>query len=52
MASSMDVVKGDKGLTALTPGIDCDQTAIGLPSASAVFLITVFGKMWVSWENI
>jgi hypothetical protein len=36
----MDVVKGAKGLIALTPEIDCDQTAMGLPPAtSAVFLI-------------
>jgi hypothetical protein len=36
----MDVVKATKGLIALTPEIDCDQTAFGLsPVTSAVFLI-------------
>jgi hypothetical protein len=36
----MDVVKGDKGLIALTPEIDYDQTAMGLPPVtSAIFLI-------------
>jgi hypothetical protein len=36
----MDVVKGDKGLIAFTPEIDCDQTAMGLPPVTAgVFLI-------------
>jgi hypothetical protein len=37
---SMDVVKGDKELIALTPEIDCNKTAMGLPPVtSAVFLI-------------
>jgi hypothetical protein len=37
----MDVVKATKGLTAHTPEIDCDQTAMVLPPVtSAVFLIT------------
>jgi hypothetical protein len=32
--------KATKGLTVLTPEIDCDQTAIGLPPVtSSVFLI-------------
>jgi hypothetical protein len=36
----MDVVKGDKGLIALIPEIDCNKTAMGLPPVkSAVFLI-------------
>jgi hypothetical protein len=36
----MDVVNGDKGLIALTPEIDCDQRAMGLPHiTSAVLLI-------------
>jgi hypothetical protein len=38
----MDVVKGDLKMYVLTPGIHCDQMAIGLsPFTSAVFL---FGK--------
>jgi hypothetical protein len=37
-----------KGLIALTPEIDCDQTAIGLPPVtSAVFLIAQ-----VLWYNV
>jgi hypothetical protein len=48
----MDVVKGG-GLIALTPMIDCYKTAMGLPTVtSAVFLISDFGKTWVSWRNI
>jgi hypothetical protein len=40
LSSSMDVVKATKGLTALTPEIDCGQTAMGLPLVtSAVFLM-------------
>jgi hypothetical protein len=36
----MDVVKATKGLTALTPEIGSDQTAMGLQLVtSAVFLI-------------
>jgi hypothetical protein len=36
----MDVVKGDKGLIALTPEIDCKKSVMGLPPVtSAVFLI-------------
>jgi hypothetical protein len=36
----MDVVKGDTGLIALTPEIDCNKMAMGLPPVtSAVFLI-------------
>jgi hypothetical protein len=36
----MEVVKATKGLIALTPEIDCGQTAMGLPPVmSAVFLI-------------
>jgi hypothetical protein len=36
----MDVINANKGLIALTPEIDCDQTAMGLPPfTSAVFLI-------------
>jgi hypothetical protein len=36
----MDVVKGDKGLTASPSEIDCNQTAMGLlPVATAVFFI-------------
>jgi hypothetical protein len=36
----MDVVKGDKGLIASTPEVDCDQTAMGSPPVtSAVLLI-------------
>jgi hypothetical protein len=36
----MGVVKATKGLIALTPGIDYDQTAMGLPPVtSAVFLV-------------
>jgi hypothetical protein len=46
--------KTTKGLTALTPEVDCDQTAIGLPPVtSAVFLIASnFGEMCVSRRNI
>jgi hypothetical protein len=34
----MDVVKATKGLIALTPEIDCNKTAMGLPPVtSAVF---------------
>jgi hypothetical protein len=42
----MDVVKATKGLAALTPEMDCDQTAMGLPPVtSTVFLIAKnFGK--------
>jgi hypothetical protein len=40
----MDIVKG-VGLIALTPEIDCNKTAMGLPSVpSAVFLKANFGK--------
>jgi hypothetical protein len=36
----MDVVKVIKGLTALKPEMDCDQTAMGIPPVKfAVFLI-------------
>jgi hypothetical protein len=36
----MDVVNTTKGLIALTPDIDCNKTAMGLPPvSSAVFLI-------------
>jgi hypothetical protein len=36
----MDVVKAFKGLIALTPEINCDQTAMDLPPVtSAAFLI-------------
>jgi hypothetical protein len=36
----MGVVKGDEGLIALTPEIDCNNTAMGLPPVtSALFLI-------------
>jgi hypothetical protein len=36
----MDVVKATKGIMSLTPEIDCNKTAMGLPPvASAVFLI-------------
>jgi hypothetical protein len=37
----MNIVKGDdKGLITLTPEIDCDQTAMDLPTVtSAVLLI-------------
>jgi hypothetical protein len=40
-------IKATKGLTALTPEIDYDQSAIGLPPiTSAVLLIAnYFGKM-------
>jgi hypothetical protein len=42
-----------KGLIAITPEIDCNKTAMGLPPVtSAVFLIANFGKTWVSWRNI
>jgi hypothetical protein len=38
--SSVDVIKGDKGLTTFPPEIDYNQTAMGLPPlTSAVFLI-------------
>jgi hypothetical protein len=39
-----------KGLIALTPEMDCNLTAIGLPPVtSAVFLIAKsFGKIWTS----
>jgi hypothetical protein len=42
----MDDVKTTKGLIALTPEIDCDHTAMGLPLVtSAVLLIAKnFGK--------
>jgi hypothetical protein len=35
----MDVVKGDKGLIALTPEIDYDQTAMNLPPVMSVVLL-------------
>jgi hypothetical protein len=36
----MDVKKATKGLTALTPEIDCDKMTMGLPPViSAVFVI-------------
>jgi hypothetical protein len=38
--SFMDAVKATKGLRALTPEMDCDQTVMRLPPVtSAVFLI-------------
>jgi hypothetical protein len=41
----MDVVKGTKGLIALTPKIGCNNMAMGLPPVmSAVFLIA--NKFW------
>jgi hypothetical protein len=41
------------GLIALTPEIDYNKTAMGLPPVtSVVFLITKFGKTWVSRRNI
>jgi hypothetical protein len=48
----MGVVKGD--YRTLTPEIDCDQTAMGLPPVtSVVFLIASnFGKTWASQRNI
>jgi hypothetical protein len=45
----MDVVKG--GLIALTPEMDCNKTAMGLPPVT-VFLIANYGKTWVSRKNI
>jgi hypothetical protein len=40
--SSMEVVKGGaKGLTALTPEIDRDQMAMGLPLVTSVVFLTV-----------
>jgi hypothetical protein len=36
----MDVVKATKGLTALTPKIDCDQTAMGLPLVTSAEYLT------------
>jgi hypothetical protein len=43
----MGVLKGDKGLTALTPEIDCNQTAMGLPPVtSAVFLQYSSASLW------
>jgi hypothetical protein len=51
----MDDVKTTKGLIALTPEIDCDHTAMGLPLVtSAVLLIAKnFGKtMGVSDEYL
>jgi hypothetical protein len=45
--------KAIKELIALTPEIDSDQTAMGLPPVtSAVILITNFGKTWASRTNI
>jgi hypothetical protein len=39
--SSMDVVKDDKELLALTPERNCDQTAMGLPPVTfAVFSVS------------
>jgi hypothetical protein len=36
------LLKATKGLTALTPEMDCDYKAMGLPPIiSAVFLITI-----------
>jgi hypothetical protein len=35
----MDVVKATKGLIALTPEIDYDQTAMGLPPVTSVVFI-------------
>jgi hypothetical protein len=41
----MNVVKATKGLIALTPEIDCDQTTMGSPPVtSAVLLIAI--KFW------
>jgi hypothetical protein len=38
--ASMDIVKAIIGLPALTPEINCDQTAMGLsPVTSAVYLV-------------
>jgi hypothetical protein len=40
LKSTVDVVKGDKGLIALTPEINYNKTAMGLPPVtSAVSLI-------------
>jgi hypothetical protein len=35
----MDVVKGDKGLIALIPEIDCDQTTMSLPPVISADII-------------
>jgi hypothetical protein len=41
----MDVLKATKGFIALTPEIDCNKTAMGLPLVtSAVFFIAK--KFW------
>jgi hypothetical protein len=37
----MGVVKGDLGLIAFAPEIDCDQTAIGLPPVTSAALLIV-----------
>jgi hypothetical protein len=36
----MDVVKATKGLIAVTPEIDCDQTVVGLPPVTSAVLLT------------
>jgi hypothetical protein len=36
----MDVVTGTKGLTALTPKVDYDQTVIGLPLVTTSVFLT------------
>jgi hypothetical protein len=36
----MDVVKGDLGLMPLTPEIDYDQTAMGLPPVTSALFLT------------
>jgi hypothetical protein len=43
--------KATKGLTALMPESDCNQTAMGLPPVTSVFLIANLGNMWVSRKN-
>jgi hypothetical protein len=50
----MDVVKKDttKGLIALTPDIDCNQIAMGLPPVTSAVLLNNFGKTWASRRNI
>jgi hypothetical protein len=35
----MDGVEGDKALTAFSPEIDCNQTAMGLPPVTSAILL-------------
>jgi hypothetical protein len=54
LPSMSTVEKAAKGLTALTPEMDCDwQTAMGLPTVTfaVFFVVSDFGKMWAPWRR-